>query len=125
MVAPRGRIGYPKMLKFIATFVLGAACTALAGWMMVVKPIGNVFASTYLIAVMDQANIALHVRAGKPELLLHNIDPSLPTYVMAIQDHFRTHPESTNALWMVRAYYERSKLPMPTRPWPSRRACAG
>src|SRR5258705_6732808 len=62
---------------------------------------------------MDQANVALHIRAGKQMELLTNIEAALPSYVLAVDDGFRGNPDSTNALWMVKAYYERNAILIP------------
>lgn len=67
----------------------------------------------YLMGVMDQANVAMHIREGKEAALLKNIEPSLPGYVMAIDHNLKSHKASTAALWMVKAYYERNNLDIP------------
>jgi hypothetical protein len=62
---------------------------------------------------MDQANVALHIRAGKQMTLLTNIEAALPSYVLAVDEGFRGHDGSTNALWMVKAYYDRNEIAIP------------
>jgi len=37
----------------------------------------------------------------------------LPSYVLTVDEGFRGHAGSTNALWMVKAYYERNKIVIP------------
>lgn len=96
-------------LSILAGFVLGV----LAMWFVVKQTTVKVFANQYLIGVMDQANVALHIRAGKQMELLTNIEAALPSYALAIDDGFRGHAGSTNALWMVKAYYERNGIPIP------------
>src|SRR6266404_7083307 len=88
----------------LAGFVLGVVAIGI----LVKQTTGKVFANQYLIGVMDQANVALHIRAGKQMELLTNIEASLPSYVLAVHDGFRGNPGATNALWMVKAYYERN-----------------
>ena len=63
---------------------------------------------------MVKANVALHIRAGKQMALLTSIETNLPTYVLLVDQSLRGHAGSTNALWMVKAYYERSKIPIPS-----------
>ncbi len=83
-------------------------------WFVVKQTTVKVFANQYLIGMMDQANVALHIRAGKQIELLANIEAALPSYVLAVDGGFREHTGSTNALWMVKAYYERNQISIPT-----------
>ena len=97
------------ILSVLAGFVLGV----VAMWSVVKQTTVKVFENQYLVGVMDQANVALHIRAGKQMELLTNIEAALPSYVLAVDDGFRGHAGSTNALWMVRAYYERNEIVIP------------
>lgn len=96
-------------LSVLAGFVLGV----LAMWFVVKQTTVKVFANQYLVSVMDQANVALHIRAGKQMTLLTNIEAALPSYVLAVDEGFKGHVGSTNALWMVKAYYERNEIVIP------------
>jgi hypothetical protein len=96
-------------LSVVAGFVLGV----VAMWFVVKQTTVKVFANQYLVGVMDQANVALHIRAGKQMTLLTNIEAALPSYVLAVDEGFRGHAGSTNALWMVKAYYERNEIAIP------------
>ena len=96
-------------LSVLAGFVLGV----VAMWVLVKQTTVKVFANQYLVGVMDQANVALHIRAGKQMELLTNIEAALPSYVLAVDEGFRGHAASTNALWMVKAYYERNQIVIP------------
>ena len=96
-------------LSVLAGFVLGV----LAMWFVVKQTTVKVFENQYLVSVMDQANVALHIRAGKQMTLLTNIEAALPSYVLAVDEGFRGHAGSTNALWMVKAYYERNEIAIP------------
>lgn len=96
-------------LSVLAGFVLGV----VAMWFVVKQTTVKVFGNQYLVGVMDQANVALHIRAGKQMTLLTNIEAALPDYVLAVDEGFRGHAGSTNALWMVKAYYERNEIAIP------------
>ena len=96
-------------LSVLAGFVLGV----VAMWFVVKQTTVKVFENQYLVSVMDQANVALHIRAGKQMTLLTNIEAALPSYVLAVDQGFRGHANSTNALWMVKAYYERNEIAIP------------
>lgn len=45
--------------------------------------------------------------------LLTNIEAALPSYVLAVDQGFREDAGATNALWMVKAYYERNRIVIP------------
>ena len=93
----------------LAGFVLGA----VAMWLVFKQTTVKVFENQYLLSVMDQANVALHIRAGKQMTLLTKIEAALPSYALAVDQEFRGHANSTNALWMVKAYYERNEIAIP------------
>ena len=97
------------LLSVLAGFVLGV----VAMWFVVKQTTVKVFENQYLVSVMDQANVALHIRAGKQMTLLTNIEAALPSHVLAVDEGFRGHAGSTNALWMVKAYYERNEIAIP------------
>jgi hypothetical protein len=97
------------ILSVLAGFVLGVA----AMWFVVKQTTVKVFANQYLVSVMDQANVALYIPAGKQMELVTNIEAALPGYVLAVDEGFRGNAGSTNALWMIRAYYERNQIVIP------------
>jgi hypothetical protein len=98
------------ILSVVAGFVLGVAST----WFVVKQTTVKVFANQYLMSVMDQANVALHIRAGKQMELVTNIETALPGYVLVVDGGFRGQAGSTDALWMVKAYYERNQIVIPS-----------
>ena len=67
-------------LSVLAGFVLGV----VAMWFVVKQTTVKVFENQYLVSVMDQANVALHIRAGKQMALLTNIEAALPSYVLQL-----------------------------------------
>ena|SRR5436190_11075501 len=100
-------------IKLFLSILAGFALGVVAMWFLVKQTTVKVFETQYLFGVMDQANVGLHIRAGKQMALLTNIEAALPSYVLAVDDGFRGHALSTNALWMVKAYYERNKIAIP------------
>ena len=101
-------------IKIILAAVGGLIVGVVAMWFLVARTTGEVFADQYLVSVMDQANVALHIRADRQSELLTNIEARLPSYALAIDQEFREHPASISALWMIKAYYERSHLEIPS-----------
>ena len=103
----------PTKIKITFAVLAGLVVGVVAMWFLVARTTGRVFANQYLVGVMDQANVALHIRAGKQMDLLTNIEASLPEYVLAVDQEFKDHSNSMNALWMVKAYYERNQIAIP------------
>ena len=100
-------------IKFFLSVLAGFVLGVVAMWFVVKQTTVKVFENQYLVGVMNQANVALHIRAGKQMTLLTNIETALPSYVLAVDQGFRGHAGSTNALWMVKAYYERNEIAIP------------
>lgn len=96
-------------LSVLVGFVLGVA----AMWFVVEQTTIKAFDNMYLVGVTDQANVALHIRSGKQMTLLTNIEAALPSYALAVHERFKGHADSTNALWMIKAYYERNDIAIP------------
>jgi hypothetical protein len=99
--------------KIVLAVLVGLVIGVVAMWFIVAQTTGRVFSNQYLVGVMDQANVALHIRAGKQMELLTNIEASLPEYVLTVDQEFKEHSNSTDALWMVKAYYERNQIAIP------------
>jgi len=83
-------------------------------WFVVKQTTVKVFGNQYLVSVMDQANVALQIRAGKQMNLVTNIEAALPSYVISVDQGFRGLAGSTDTLWMVKAYYERNHIAVPS-----------
>jgi hypothetical protein len=58
-------------------------------WFVVNQTTVKVFSNQYLVGVMDQANVALHIRAGKQMESLKNIETALPAYVLVVDKSFK------------------------------------
>jgi hypothetical protein len=103
------RMKIKLLLSVLAGFLLGV----LAMWFLVKQTTVKVFANQFVMSVMNEANVGLHLRAGKQQELLKQIEDTLPTSVLAVDRDFRGNAAATNALWMVKAYYERNQIPIP------------
>ncbi|MGV3774412.1 MAG: hypothetical protein ACO1QB_16040 [Verrucomicrobiales bacterium] len=101
-------------LRLLAAMLAGLLVGIASMYFMVAKTTARAFDGLYLAGVMDQAVVALHIQAGTADQLLSNIERSLPGYVEAVHREFRTHPNSTNALWMIKAFYLRNEIPIPS-----------
>ena len=100
-------------IKITLAALAGLLVGIVAMWLLLARTTSQAFTNLYLVGVMDQANVALHIRAGKQMTLLTNIEAALPSYVLAVDQEFRGDPNSTNALWMVKAYFDRNEIAIP------------
>ncbi|HWF19581.1 MAG TPA: hypothetical protein VG754_09940 [Verrucomicrobiae bacterium] len=82
-------------------------------WFVALKPTKEVFETMYLASVMDQANIAMRIRASQEMALVSNIESNFPQTVLAVHQAFRNNAGSTNALWMIKAYYQLNNIKVP------------
>ena len=101
-------------LKLTLSLLIGICLGAAAVWFLVTRITGKAFANQYVVGVGDQANVALHIRAGKQTALLPVIDVALPGYVAELDSTFKDVPGSIDTLWLVKAYYQRNKIPFPS-----------
>ncbi len=99
--------------RLLLAGLVGLIIGLLGSWLFIGRRCADTFAQQYTVSVMDQANVALHIRAGKEAELLDGIERSLPTYALAVDEHFRAYPGATDALWMIKAYYQRNEISMP------------
>lgn len=96
--------------KLSLAALTGLAIGVVAMWLLVARTTDQAFSDLYVSSVADQANVALHIRAGRQMELVKSIEAALPSYVLALDQDFGGHPGSTEALWMVKAYYERNQI---------------
>jgi hypothetical protein len=68
----------------------------------------------YAAGTMDQAWVALNISSGTEKRLEGWIQKDLPQYVQGINaSPIKDEKVTLNALWMVKAYYEKSQVPIP------------
>lgn len=102
-------------LRFLAVFLLGAILGGTGAAILVGKKAGEFYQNQYMTNVMDQANVALHVRSGRGDKLVETIEKNMPEYAVAIDTNFKEHPQAINALWMIKAYYQRTGKAVPEK----------
>jgi hypothetical protein len=72
------------------------------------------FWRVYAAGTMDQAWVALNINNGTEKRLEAWIQEDLPQYVQAINTSpIKDEKVVLSALWMVKAYYEKSQVPIP------------
>lgn len=76
-------------------------------------PLKQQFANQYILSATDQAFIGLQVSQGQSDSLRKILEESLPDYVTTIANEYSSSPYSTDALWVIRRYYERNGVPIP------------
>lgn len=102
-----------KKLKPIGLFLLGILVGCITSTVFVGGKAAAVYQDQYMMSVMDQANVALQLSSHKQDALQKTIESSLPSYALTIHNNFKDHSQSVDALWMIKAYYDRSKTPLP------------
>jgi hypothetical protein len=104
-------------IKIVLAAVGGLIVGIVAMWFLVTRTsatTGQVVANQYILGVMDQVNVAFHIRAHRQLEVLTNIEAALPSFVLTVDQEFRGYPGSTNALWWAKAYYQRSQIEIPS-----------
>lgn len=98
-------------LIFIAGLVLGSVAT----FIVIGKITQRQFAVQYSTAVIEQALLAIELRANKQEEIAKRIETRLPSYVLAIHQNkeLRDAPNAQQALWRVKEFYTVNSLAVP------------
>lgn len=72
------------------------------------------FWDLYAVGIMDQVWVALNINKGTEKQLQARIASDLPNYVQAIATSpIKDEKAAVNALWMVKAYYEKTQAQIP------------
>ena len=101
-------------LTYGLTFAIGAAVGGLGAAFLVSSHWQRNFAGWYILQVADQANVAREIYVGQAAQLAERIRASLPSYVRAVEQEFRTAGGREWALWIVSdAYRASGQLPPP------------
>jgi hypothetical protein len=66
-----------------------------------------------LLKVFDDATIAVELQAGRQTNVLARLALQLPDHVMLVRNFDRSSAWYTNALWMIKAYYQSSGTQAP------------
>jgi hypothetical protein len=100
-------------MKVIVVFLAGALAGILVGLLLIGRPLQRRYENQYVLGVLDQAYVALQISQGRSDLLQRSIEEALPAYVTNLTQAFPPSPLRAEALWMIRAYYERNALIFP------------
>jgi hypothetical protein len=95
------------------SLILGVAAGTCIGYLIWAVPLQRQFANQYILSATDQAFIGLQVSQGQSDGLRKALEDSLPEYVINIASNYRSSPYATDALWVIRRYYERNGVPIP------------
>ncbi len=104
---------YRSCLYIFLSLIVGLSAGAFIGYLIWAVPIKRQFENQYVLSATDQAFIGLQVSQGQSDSLRKLLEDSLPDYVISIANNYRTSPYATDALWVIRRYYERNGLLIP------------
>ena len=98
-------------LIFIAGLVFGSVAT----FIVIGKITQRQFAIQYSTDVIEQAVLALELRANKKDEVAKRIEARLPSYVLAIHQNkeLRDAPNAQQALWRVKEFYTVNSITVP------------
>ena len=102
-------------VKALLIFVLGLVCGSLVTFIVFGKITQRQFAVQYSTDVIEQAALAIELRANKHEEIAKRIETRLPSYVLAIHQNkeLLDAPNAQQALWRVKEFYTVNSIAVP------------
>jgi hypothetical protein len=102
-------------VKAFLIFVVGLVVGSIATFIVIGKITQRQFALQYSTDVIEQAVLAIELRANKQEELAKRIETRLPSYVLAIHQNpeLRDAPNAQLALWRVKEFYIVNSIAVP------------
>jgi hypothetical protein len=97
------------LVILLVGIVLGIGVTVL----VVRKTVYRAWQDAYVVSALDKAHIALLLRADGQATVSKWVESDLPTYALAIHNDFSSSPHATEALWMIKAFYDINGVPIP------------
>ena len=71
------------------------------------------FKAQYYLGILDNANVAYLIRAGRQEELLRNIDANLTECVVTADKLYGSDQKRLPSFWFIQRYYETFEIPIP------------
>jgi hypothetical protein len=93
----------------VASLVIGAS----SGAILVRKNCDRALGRWYVMELLDKANVAHEIYAGRSQQLADRIRENLPQYVLAVEGEFPSDSGRHAAYRMVRRVYEASSAELP------------
>jgi hypothetical protein len=100
-------------IKYLAILLVGIAVGIGSTVLVVRETVYRAWQDAYVVNAFDQAHIALLLRADGQATVSKWIESELPTYALAIHNDFRSSAHATEALWMIKAFYDINGVPIP------------
>ena len=102
-------------IKALLIFTAGLVVGSVVTFVVIGKITQRQFAIQYSTSVIDQAVLAIELRANKQDEVARRLEASLPSYVLAIHQNkeLRDAPNAQQALWRVKEFYTVSSLAVP------------
>lgn len=93
-------------IKYCLFLGVGILIGAIATIAPLSKSAGKQASNLYLVKAFDDATIAVELQAGRQTNVLARLALQLPNYAMQARNFDRSSTWYTNALWMIKAYYQ-------------------
>jgi hypothetical protein len=100
-------------LKMTIFFLAGCLIGAVVGSGFIAWQYYKVFKWQYSTQVLDQANVAREIYAGKSKELADRIVQSLPQYVIAVNKMYGRDKKKLPILWLVKRVYKENSISIP------------
>ena len=102
-------------VKAFLIFVVGLVLGSVATFIVIGKITQRQFAVQYSADVIEQAVLAIELRADKHEEIAQRIETRLPSYILAIHQNkeLRDAPNAQQALWRVKEFYTVNSIAVP------------
>jgi hypothetical protein len=102
-------------VKASLTFIGGLVFGSVVTFIVIGKITQRQFAIQYSTEVIEQAVLAIELRANKQEEIARRIETRLPSYVLAIHQNkeLREAPNARQALWRIKEFYTVNSITVP------------
>jgi hypothetical protein len=104
-----------RKVKAFLILVVGLVFGSVATFIVLGKVTQRQFAVQYSTDVIEQAVLAIELRANKHEEIAKRVETRLPSYVLAIHQNkeLRDAPNAQQALWRVKEFYTVNSITVP------------
>ena len=102
-------------VKASLIFIVGLVVGSVVTFIVIGKITQRQFAVQYSTGVIEQAVLAIELRANKQEEIARRIETRLPGYVLAIHQNkeLRDAPNAQQALWRIKEFYAVNSIAVP------------
>jgi hypothetical protein len=100
-------------LKAVGFFLSGFLAGAILVVGLVAWRFSILYRDWYYLQILDEANTAFMIRAGREEELVKNIETTIPQCIVAADSIWGSTEARLDSFWYVKRYYERFDINVP------------